>query len=187
MSRQPRLTFACELDPAQLADLFADSSVIDDLRALGARVALMCSDFSDERAAQVSRLNAAGVPVVGIPLLPLAEGYYFTADNDDRAAGCYKEWVAWTRRHGLVWESVGPDIEPDARFYLQIMNSPWGLVPMLLSRLFDKARPRRSQLAYGRLIAQIRADDRGGAPARVAKHQAPPINDRACAGPTTRS
>jgi hypothetical protein len=51
MSRQTRLTFTCELDPARFADLFADSSVIDDLRALGARVALMCSDFSDERAA----------------------------------------------------------------------------------------------------------------------------------------
>jgi hypothetical protein len=118
----------------------------------------MCSDFSDERAAQVRRLNAAGVPVVGIPLLPLAEGYYFTADNAGRAADCYQEWVAWTRRHGLVWESVGLDIEPDARFYLQIMNGPWGLVPMLLPRLFDKTRPARSQAAYRRLSDQIRAD-----------------------------
>ena len=92
----PLLTFACELDPARLADLFADSAVVDDLLALDARVALMCSDFSDERAGVVRRLNAAGVPVVGIPLLPLAEGYYFTADNADRAARCYEEWAAWT-------------------------------------------------------------------------------------------
>jgi hypothetical protein len=97
----PQLTFACEMDPARLAALLADSSVIDDLLALGARVALTCSDFSDERASQVRRLNAAGVPVVGIPLLPLAEGYYFTADNADLAAGCYREWAAWTRRHEL--------------------------------------------------------------------------------------
>ena len=58
------------LDPARLADLFADSSVIDDLRALGARVALMCSDSSDGRAAQVGRLNAAGVPVAWIGFQP---------------------------------------------------------------------------------------------------------------------
>jgi hypothetical protein len=122
----PRLTFACELDPAQLADLFADSAVIDDLLALGARVALMCSDFSDERAGVVRRLNAAGVPVVGVPLLPLAEGYYFTADNADVAAGSYHEWTAWTRRHGLAWDGVGLDIEPDAAIYLQIMDGPWG-------------------------------------------------------------
>jgi hypothetical protein len=37
--------------------------------------------FSDQRAGVVRRLNAAGVPVTGIPLLPLAEGYYFTTDN----------------------------------------------------------------------------------------------------------
>lgn len=114
----PRLTFACELDPARLANLFADSSVVDDLLALKARVALNCSDFSDERAGVVRQLNGAGVPVVGIPLLPLAEGYYFTADNVGRAAGCYREWVAWTHRHWLVWEGGGLDVEPDARIHL---------------------------------------------------------------------
>jgi hypothetical protein len=31
----------------------------------------------------VRRLNAAGVAVMGIPLPPLAEGYYFTAGNAD--------------------------------------------------------------------------------------------------------
>jgi hypothetical protein len=179
MSRQPRLTFACELNPSRLAALLADSSVIDDLRALGARVALMCSDFSDERAAQVRRLNASGVPVVGIPLLPLAEGYYFTADNTDRAADCYQEWVAWTRRHGLVWEGVGLDIEPDARLYLQIMNGPWGLVPMLLPRLFDKTRPARSQAAYRRLSDQIRADGW-----QVENYQFPLIADERRTGST---
>ena len=105
----PRLTFACEMDPAWLEGLFADSSVTGDLLALGARVALMCSDFSDERAGVVRRLNAAGVPVVGIPLLPLAEGYYFTADNADLAAGRYREWMGWTRRHELAWDGVGLD------------------------------------------------------------------------------
>src|SRR5690348_2098237 len=124
----PRLSFACELDPVRLVKLFADAAVIDDLLALDARVALMCSDFSDERAGVVRQLNAAGVPVTGIPLLPLADGYYFTADNTDQAAGRYQQWVAWTRRHELVWDSVGLDIEPDARIYLQIMNGPWGLL-----------------------------------------------------------
>jgi hypothetical protein len=46
----PRLSFACELDPARLVELFADAAVIDDLLALDAQMALMCSDFSDERA-----------------------------------------------------------------------------------------------------------------------------------------
>jgi hypothetical protein len=40
-------------------------------------------------------------------LLPLAQGYYFTADNAAEAAGRYQEWQAWTRRHGLTWQGVG--------------------------------------------------------------------------------
>jgi hypothetical protein len=175
----PRRTFACELDPARLAALFADSSVIEDLLALDARVALMCSDFSDERAGVVRRLNAAGVPVAGIPLLPLAEGYYFTADNADRAAGCYQQWVAWSRRHGLVWDGVGLDVEPDARIYLQIMDGPWGLVPMLAPRLFDRARPARARAAYQELVERIRADGW-----RVENYQFPLIADERRAGST---
>jgi hypothetical protein len=125
--------------------LFADSSVIGDLLALGARVALMCSDFSDQRAGVVRRLNAAGVPVTGIPLLPLAEGYYFTTDNAGQAAGSYQQFMAWTARHELVWDGVGLDTEPDARIFLQIMEGPWGLVPMLVPRLLDRARPTRAR------------------------------------------
>jgi hypothetical protein len=175
----PRLTFACELDPARLAVLFDDFAVIDDLLALGARVALMCSDFSDERAGVVRRLNAAGVPVVGIPLLPLAEGYYFTADNADVAAGSYRQFVAWTRRHELVWDGVGLDIEPDAAIYLQIMKSPWGLVPMFVPRLLDRARPARSRAAYQALVEQIHADGW-----RVENYQFPLIADERQAGST---
>jgi hypothetical protein len=174
-----RLTFACELDHARLAELFADPPVIDDLLALDARVALMCSDFSDERAGVVRRLNAAGVRVTGIPLLPLAQGYYFTNGNADRAAGCYREFAAWTRRHQLVWDGVGLDIEPDARIFLQIMKGPWGLVPMLVGRLLDRARPARSKAAYQALVERIRADGW-----RVENYQFPLIADERQAGST---
>jgi hypothetical protein len=168
----PQLTFACELDAARLAGLFADSSVIDDLLALKARVALMCSDFSDQRAGVVRRLNAAGVPVTGIPLLPLADGYYFTTDNAVQAAGSYQQFMAWTRRHELVWDGVGLDIEPDARIFLQITDNPWGLVPMLVPRLADRARPGRAKAAYRALVEQIRADGW-----RVENYQFPLIAD----------
>jgi hypothetical protein len=103
----PRLTFACELNPVRLTELFADGSVLADLRTLRARVTLMLSDLSSQRAAVVRQLNAAGVPVLAIPLLPFEEGYYFTADNPDRAAARYEEWKTWTQQHGLVWDGVG--------------------------------------------------------------------------------
>jgi hypothetical protein len=75
MMRPPRLTLACELDAPRLTELFADGAVIDDLQALGARVAIMVSDLSAERARVVRQLNQAGIPLVGIPLFPVEEGY----------------------------------------------------------------------------------------------------------------
>jgi hypothetical protein len=155
---RPKLTFACELDRAGLAPLLADGTVINDLRALSARVALMVSDFSDERAEFVRQLNGAGIPVVGIPLVPLEDGYYFTADNAAVAAARYDEWRTWTKEQGLVWEGVGLDIEPDARIYRQIIDNPWGLVPMLLPRLVDRQRPGLSRAAYQGLVEHIHAD-----------------------------
>ena len=76
-----------------------------------------------------------------------------------------------------MWDSVGLDIEPDARIYLQIMNGPWGLLPMLAPRLLDRARPARSKAAYQELVAQIRADGW-----RVENYQFPLIADERQAG-----
>ncbi len=71
---QPRLSLACELDTHRLTELFADASVIAELQALGARVAVMLSDYSAERAQVIQQLNQAGIPVVAIPLVPAEEG-----------------------------------------------------------------------------------------------------------------
>lgn len=98
-----QLTFACELDAARLTALVADATVLEALHRLGARVTLMLSDFSPARADAVRALNAARIPVVGIPLMPYEDGYYFTIDNASRALARYDEWRAWTARHGLVW------------------------------------------------------------------------------------
>jgi hypothetical protein len=38
-----------------------------------------------------------------------------------------------------VWDGVGLDIEPDARFYQQIMDNPRGLVGLLAPRLLNRA------------------------------------------------
>jgi len=45
----PELTFVCELDIPRLTALFADPSVIEDLRALRARVLVMLSDYHPKR------------------------------------------------------------------------------------------------------------------------------------------
>ena len=73
------------------------------------------------------QLTTAGVPLTGIPLLPLTEGYYFTADNVGQAVGCYREFMAWTDRTGWWGDGVGLEIEPDAHIFLQITRGAWGL------------------------------------------------------------
>jgi hypothetical protein len=176
---RPTLTFVCELDAARLTELFTDGSVIDELQALGARVAIMVSDLSAERARVVRQLNQAGIPLVGIPLFPVEAGYYFTVDNAPRAAGRYRQWKQWTAEHGLVWEQVGLDLEPEAQFYLQLMANPWGLAPRLLQRLRDHARIGRARAAYAELVDQIHAD---GWP--VENYQFPFIADERRAGST---
>src|SRR5919199_901805 len=136
-----RLTFACELGADRLSALFSDGSTIEHLQVLGARVALMLSDLSTQRAEVVRKLNEAGIPVVAVPLVPAEDGYYFTADNPSRAAARYEEWKEWTQRHGLVWDGLGLDIEPDVRIYQQMAENPWRVVPILVRNLRDRQRP----------------------------------------------
>jgi hypothetical protein len=176
---QPRLTFACELDASRLGALVADAAVIRDLQALEARVAMMISDLSSERADAVRHLNAAGVPVVAIPLLPYADGYYFTADNAERAAARYHEWKEWTAEHHLDWAGVGLDIEPDVRVYEAIAENPWRLLPILLRGLRNRERPQQAAHAYGALVARIRADGW-----IVENYQFPPLADERRVGST---
>lgn len=177
--RRPTLTFACELERHRLVVLFADDSLIDHLRALDARVALMLSDFSTERASVVQKLNAAQIPVVGIPLMPYEEGYYFTLENASRAGLRYAEWKAWTAQHGLRWEGVGLDIEPPAFMYEQVMGNAWGLVPMLARRLGGAERLRDARELYTGLINRIRSDGY-----RVENYQFPLIADERRVGST---
>ncbi len=125
----------------------------------------------------VHRLNDEGVPVLAIPLLSFDEGYYFTADNFLRAAERYREWKAWTDEQRLAWDAVGLDIEPDIRLFQQVAGNPWGLVPMLLPRIYRWDRPRRAAVAYAGLVARIRADGW-----QVENYQFPLIADERRAG-----
>lgn len=173
------MTFACELGRDRLTALFSDGSVIEDLQALGAGVALMLSDLSPERAEVVRTLNAAGVPVVAVPLVPLEDGYYFTADNPSRAAARYDEWSEWTSRHGLRWEGLGLDIEPDVRIYQRIADNPWRVLPILVRGVRDRDRPHRARSAYSELVDRMRADGW-----TVENYQLPPLADERRVGST---
>jgi hypothetical protein len=175
----PTLTFACELDAARLTALFDDPAVLADLQALRARVALMLSDYTPERARVVAALNDAGIPVVGVPHVPADEGYYFTPDNVSQARASYARFTEWTKEHRLVWDGIGLDIEPDVGLYWQLSRNPWGLVRLLAPRLTDTARPARARADYAALVERIHAD---GWP--VENYQMPPLADERRAGST---
>jgi hypothetical protein len=139
----------------------------------------MLSDYSAERAQVIQQLNQAGIPVVAISLVPAEDGYYLTADNLPQAQLSYERWKAWTAEHGLVWDGVELDLEPEARVYQQVIDNPWRLPAMLLPRLFDSQRPRRAQAAYAQLVHRIRAE---GWP--VENYQFPLIADERRTGST---
>jgi len=171
----PELTFFCELDAADLQALFSDPQILEDLRALDAGVSLGLRDLSPERAEIVRRLNAAGIPVVAWLLLPEAQGYWFNLDNAPEAIAFYADFRAWTATHGLQWDGVGLDIEPDMRELKKLLGGDRRALLTLLRRFMDAERLKRARDHYAGLIAQIRADgyrvDEYAIPFIVDEHQ----------------
>lgn len=185
----PHLTFGCELESEALRALFANPQVIADLQALSAGplsagplpagVSLGLLDLSDERAAVVRQLNAAGIPVTAWLLLPKAQGYWFNLNNAPQALAFYDEFLGWTAAQKLQWDGVGLDIEPDIQTLGRVVSGDIGALPGILRRALDGARFRRGRLFYRRLTASIRADG-----FRLESYQFPIMVDERRAGST---
>jgi hypothetical protein len=153
----PNLAFACcDQGIEEMQALFNHQDVIADLRDLHAEIAIPILDFSPERAAAVHRLNQAGIPVIAGLLLP-KEGHYFSADNEPAAAVRFAAFDAWSRNHGLRWNGVGLDIEPNFAELATLRSHPWRLFTTLLWRAVDVQRMRRAKRTYSALIANMRA------------------------------
>lgn len=175
----PRLTFFCELEAGPLQALFADPSVSGLLVALKASVSLGLLDLSAERAAVVCRLQEAGIPVIAWQLLPAEQGYWFNLDNAPQAAARYEAFREWTSAHGLRWDGVGLDIEPDLHELRRLLAGRWRRLLALLRRMRRGEQLRRAREAYEALITRIRADGY-----RVDTYQLPLIVDERQAGST---
>ena len=157
---QPALTFFCELPPDPLTKLFDGRFVIDDLKALNATLSLGILDFSKERGELVKRLNKAGVPVIAWLLLPESDGYWFNADNHDKAAARYVAFKAWTTQYDLQWAGIGLDIEMDINDLRTAISgtADQSFAKKLIRRFFDKARIARARRSYEALVDLIHAD-----------------------------
>ena len=68
--KKPDMTFYCELEAGALNKLFDSRFVMDDLKALNAKLSLGILDLSDERTPVVKRLNKLGVKVIAGILIP---------------------------------------------------------------------------------------------------------------------
>ncbi|HZD31214.1 MAG TPA: hypothetical protein VE779_06090 [Candidatus Angelobacter sp.] len=155
---RPRLIFACELDDAPLAELFADPTVIQQLQGLGAEVALALKDFTPQRADVVRQLNRAGVPVTAWLALPKEQGYYLNAGNAPEAVARYRQFLDWTAMNQLHWAAIGLDVEPNLSEFAALKTHPLALAASVLRRAFDSRRVSRATQQYSALIRQIQAD-----------------------------
>lgn len=154
--RQPELGFACceqGLDAAQ--SLFADPSVVAQLRQLHATVAIPTTDLSSQRANLVRALNQQGIPVIAWIVLPTDQGYYLNAGNAPQAAARLNDFKQWTRAHQLCWSAVGLDIEPNFAEFSQLRTRRFHLLTTLLARALDFRRQTQAHQAYATLVAQI--------------------------------
>ena len=154
----PKLTFACELDPDRLQELFKCAEVVDFLVATRSAVAMGILDLSSERAAVVRSLNEADVPVTAWLLLPQSDGYWFNLDNYVQAAARYEQFLAWTRAHDLRWARIGLDIEPDLRSVQLLSRHRLEGFRRLVRHTFNLPRLRRGVLAYRELVQHIKQD-----------------------------
>lgn len=151
----PTLSFFCELRGPELVRLFQDHTLVPLLKRLKATVTIGLVDLSAERAEVVRRLNHEGIPVAAWMLLPEEHGYWFNAHNVNDAWVRYGDFLDWTVAHGLRWERVGIDIEPNIDEVRMVRQRPLAVL-RALPRIFRCIRDNREM--YQGLVRRIHAD-----------------------------
>ena len=155
---EQELTFFCELDGKGLKQLFENRFVFDDLKTINASVAMALVDLSNERAEIVKKLNRLGIPVKVWFLLSEEDGFHLTIANHAKALQRYADLKAWTAKHGLLWNGIGLDIEPQ---YNQLTDSnSVGLraIKNTLRRYWHKNLLKQASLSYRKLAVEIHDD-----------------------------
>ena len=154
----PRIKFFTELDHEELITLFENDNIIDQVKKLGASIALGLLDLSSERAALVSRLNQAGIPVTAWMLLSKEDGYWFNLYNSSQACTFYEAFRDWQAQYHLQFEALGIDIQPDIRDMRNLALRRWRTLPVLIWRALDRKRYLIARQTYRNLIGRMRAD-----------------------------
>lgn len=158
MTQRMQLTYMCDMPAAELADFF-DEALIAHMGVHRLRVCLTMRDFSPLRAELVRRLNRARIAVVA----------WIVRDEHDSARDYrmhdaalvserYREFLQWSTQHGLGWDAVGIDIEPDIRDAVRFGDQPSVDVNTLVRRIADRWHIDAATADYATVVTQMRAD-----------------------------
>ena len=154
----PQLSFFNEQHGADLARLFSDSTLIPQLRTLGAEIRMGMLDLSPERVQVLRDLNTAGIPVVAWLLLPEEKGYWFHSGNADEAAARYVEVRDWAVANNIVFSGIGIDLELDMNDITLFQEDKLQLLGKVIRRLYAKSEFEQARTDYRALIERIRND-----------------------------
>jgi hypothetical protein len=153
MTQHIQLTYMYDVPVAELAQCFSEQ-LLAHLNVHGIRVVMALRDFSTERAELIRRLNRARIPVVA--WLVHVERDFRMHDAHEVAA-CFDAFQRWSTQHGLGWDAVALDIEPDMRDAVRFGDEPTVDLATLVRRTGDRWHIEAATNAYTQVLADIRA------------------------------
>lgn len=87
-----KISFFVELPGNEFQKLFADTSLISQLKEMDVSLRIGLQDFSKERTETILKLNKVGIPLYAWLLLQEDEGYWFNMYNGELASRRYGEF-----------------------------------------------------------------------------------------------
>lgn len=153
MTQRIQLTYMYDVPTAELSHCF-DEQLVAHLSVHGIRVVLALRDDSSARAELVRRLNRARIAVVAWLVRPEHD---FQLHDADAVRTRFEEFQRWSTQHGLAWDAVALDIEPDIRDTVRFGDEPTVDLTTLIRRVGDRWHIEAATTAYTEVLTQIRA------------------------------
>ena len=167
MTQRIQLSYMYDVPTSELTSCF-NEQLIAHLSVHGIRVVLALCDFSAERAELVRRLNRARIAVVAWLVHTESQDAYtdtthpaVSRDFHMHDAALVESWFAtfhsWSTQHGLGWDAIALDIEPDMRDTVRFGDEPTVDLATLIRRAGDRWHIEEATTAYTRVLATMRA------------------------------
>lgn len=153
MTQRIQLTYMYDVPLPDLAQCFSEQ-LIAHLSVHGIRIALALRDYSSARAELVRRLNHARISVVAWLVHPEHD---FKLHDASILQTRFDEFHQWSTHHGLTWDAVALDIEPDIRDTVRFGDEPTVDLAALIRRTGDRWHIDAATSAYAQVLTQIHA------------------------------